>query len=184
MDFQSDEEKCQLSSVCSAGKKLNGWDFFIHFIFLRAPMAFKRRLEKWKRIFGLIPKDSNFNQNRQTMGSTNTITADIVSDRAQMQREGYLVRIKSMEEIKKTLDAKGYCKGLLFMPGQAKFCGQMFEVLKEVDRIYDEREMKMKKIHDVIVLKNNICDGSDVYDKEGCGRCCFYFWKKDWFEKI
>src|SRR5712672_2056541 len=43
-------------------------------------------------------------------------------------RRGDLVEIKSPAEILATLDAKGLCDGLPFMPEMAQFCGKRFTV--------------------------------------------------------
>jgi hypothetical protein len=33
------------------------------------------------------------------------------------------------------------------------------------------------------LLDEAICDGAGMYDKEGCDRCCFYFWTDRWFRR-
>ncbi len=97
-------------------------------------------------------------------------------------RPGDLVRIKSLEEIKACLK-DGKTKGLEFMPSMARYCGREVKILKKINYIFDERAWKMRKCNSYI-LEGLICDGVDMFSREGCDRCCFFFWKSEWFEKI
>ena len=58
-------------------------------------------------------------------------------------RAGERVRVRSLEEIRATLDEIGDCERLGFMPVQARFCGGEFTVRKRIDRFFDERTRRM-----------------------------------------
>lgn len=98
-------------------------------------------------------------------------------------REGEMVKIRSLEEIKATLDSAGRCEGLQFMPGMQKYCGRQAWVMKKVHMMFDERLWKMVKIRHAYILRGIICDGRDVFDGEGCDRSCYFFWKDKWLNK-
>jgi len=98
-------------------------------------------------------------------------------------RPGERVRILSYEKIKETLDDRNCYGGLIFMESMANFCGRIYEVLREVKWLYDERSMKMIRCKDVVVLKDLVCDGKGILDGKDCDRSCLYFWKKTWLEK-
>lgn len=99
-------------------------------------------------------------------------------------RAGDVVEVLSYEEILKTLDDRKRCQGLEFMTGMEMFTGKRFTVLKRVRAIFDERAWKMVRVRNTVILRDVICDGRGMYEKEGCDRCCFYFWKEQWLRKI
>ena len=99
---------------------------------------------------------------------------------------GERVRIKTIEEIRATLDDVGDCEGLGFMPVQEAFCGRVTTVRKRVDRFFDERTRRMLKLRDTVILDEVFCEppaSSDV-DYAGCARTCFLFWKEAWLERV
>jgi hypothetical protein len=92
--------------------------------------------------------------------------------------------VLSYEELQATLDAKGRCDGLEFMEGMQKFCGRRLRVRKRVQMMFDERAWRMVRVRRPrYLLDEAICDAIGMYDKEGCDRCCFYFWTDHWFRK-
>jgi hypothetical protein len=97
---------------------------------------------------------------------------------------GERVRIAQYEKIKQTLDTSNCLEGLLFMDGMREICGQEFEISQNVKWVYDECSRKMLKCKGIIALKNVTCDGKEMLGDRDCDRCCTYFWKQDWLEKI
>lgn len=97
--------------------------------------------------------------------------------------EGDRVVVRSVEEIRSTLDGNGRCRGLSFMPDMERYCGGSFLVRKRVRAIFDERAWRMLKIKNTVLLDDCICEGRGMYGQEGCDRCCYYFWKEDWLKK-
>lgn len=97
--------------------------------------------------------------------------------------EGDWITVRSLKDIQGTLDSGGRCKGLEFMPEMATYCGKVIRVRKKVRAIFDERAWKMLRIKNTYILEDCICDGRGMYDKEGCDRCCYFFWKEDWLTK-
>jgi hypothetical protein len=99
-------------------------------------------------------------------------------------KRGERVRILAYEEIKETLDERNCYEGLIFMESMAKFCGRDYEVLREVNWLYDEYTMKMRRCKDIVVLKDLVCDGKGILGGKDCDRSCPYFWEKAWLEKV
>jgi hypothetical protein len=63
-----------------------------------------------------------------------------------------------------------------------QYCGQEFRVLKVMERFLDERDYKVKKVRNLVLLENVICHGTTVFGQ--CDRCCHLFWRSEWLEKI
>jgi hypothetical protein len=99
-------------------------------------------------------------------------------------KAGDLVEILSAEEIARTLDAERKTGGLKFMKPMESYCGRRMRVLKPVRRILDEHDHMMRKVSRTVVLDGGICHGRGVYGREGCDRCCYFFWKEDWLRKV
>ena len=95
---------------------------------------------------------------------------------------GDSVRVKSIEEVRATLDAQNRLDGLPFMEEMAAHCGQSARVFRVVDKIYDYgRSRTMRRLDDCVLLAGLRCDGSD---HGGCEAACYLIWKTQWLETV
>ena len=96
-------------------------------------------------------------------------------------KPGDLVRVKSLSQIKQTLDAEGKHQNLLFAPTMMSFCGQVLRVQDRVENIVLEATTRQRKIKDTVLLEGATCDGI-------CHRLCprqsFLFWRECWLERV
>ncbi len=94
---------------------------------------------------------------------------------------GELVRVKSLPDIKTTLDSAGKHRNLLFSPEMARFCGQSFRVRNRVDNIILEGTPRQRKLKDTVLLETATCGGT-------CHRLCprksFLYWRECWLERV
>jgi len=94
---------------------------------------------------------------------------------------GELVRVKSLSQIKQTLDSAGKHQNLLFAPTMMTFCGQVLRVQDRVENIVLEATPRQRKIKDTVLLEGATCDGI-------CHRLCprqsFLFWRECWLERV
>ncbi|MBN1491110.1 MAG: hypothetical protein JXA69_14450 [Phycisphaerae bacterium] len=97
---------------------------------------------------------------------------------------GMKVRVRSQLEIDVTLDATGRCRGCAFLAPMAAYCGQVFQVARCVGQFFDERQWRMLKCKNVVLLEGVYCDGSGHPDTRGCDRMCFFFWRTEWLEVV
>jgi hypothetical protein len=95
---------------------------------------------------------------------------------------GDLVEVRSLAEIRKTLDDAGCIDGLPFMEEMAAFCGRRFRVFRCVDKIYDYgRSARLRRIEDVVLLGGLRCDGGA---HGGCQASCSLLWKTAWLKTV
>ena len=94
---------------------------------------------------------------------------------------GDAVEVKSLEEIRATLDSLGKNRGLAFTREMRRFCGQKLSVLKSVDQIIVEGSGEMRRISHTVILKGGNCDGSAY---SSCRRNCYLLWRKVWLRKL
>ena len=95
---------------------------------------------------------------------------------------GDWVRVRSLEEIKMTLNHWRQVKGCGFMPELAEFCGTTQRVLKSMKRFVDERDHRVKKSSGIILLDGVTCQGTAEFGE--CDRACLHFWRKEWLQKV
>lgn len=139
---------------------------------LRLKSALERRTSKLKN--KISPKNGDcFPSSRMDTG--------VGQDELQ---EGDLVQVLPYEEIRKTLDTNGECERMAFMDGMKRYTGRTFRVYKKIKTMFDEQSWKMVRLKRAVLLEDVICDAHGLYDKEGCDRCCFYFWKEQWLRKV
>lgn len=105
------------------------------------------------------------------------------SNPARQLEKGDVVRVRSEEEIKATLDERGKVGEMWFMHAQRKYCGKTFRVRKRVERIVAEDSGKMLRCRDTVILEGARCHGS-AGETGVCGRLCPTFWKEAWLEKL
>ena len=96
-------------------------------------------------------------------------------------RPGDLVRVKSLERIRETLDAEGKHQHLLFAPSMTEFCGSVMRVKKRVERIVLEGSPRQRAIKDTVLLDGATCDG---VCHRSCPRQSLLFWRECWLEKV
>jgi hypothetical protein len=97
-------------------------------------------------------------------------------------RPGELVRIRSKEEIVKTLDAGNRNRGMRFDPEMLKYCGRQARVLGRVEQIIDESSGRMLELKNpCIVLEDVICIG-DFHRL--CPRGTYPYWREIWLERV
>lgn len=94
---------------------------------------------------------------------------------------GDTVEVKSLEEIRATLDERGCLDGMPFMPEMARFCGSRGQVFRSIDKIYDYgRTRKMRRLRGCVLLSGLRCDGADHGE---CQARCYIVWKTEWLRR-
>lgn len=95
---------------------------------------------------------------------------------------GDWVRVRSGEEIRSSLDRWNQLHRCSFMEEMWRYCGTTQRIFKKVERFLDERDYLVKKCSGIYLLDGVFCNGTR--DFGGCDRSCFFFWRREWLEKI
>lgn len=158
--------KCQIFSLAElsnpVGKSNAGWQ-----LRKRVRRIIKRR---WKYIRNLLKELFTPSPEGLKKFETRSRVAEILP--------GEKVRIRSREEIQKTLNRWGKLKGCAFMEEMESYCGTSQRILRKVEKFLDERDYLMKKCQGIYILDGVICRGTK--DFGACDRSCFFFWKEEW----
>ncbi len=93
-----------------------------------------------------------------------------------------LVRVRSEKEIRKLLNqGRPKCP---FMKEMFKYCGGEYRVVKKVNYFFDDNLKVLCRVRGVYLLETSICQGSRKMYLKKCNLNCFFFWHKDWLERI
>ncbi|HEX6677875.1 MAG TPA: hypothetical protein VF486_23030 [Actinomycetes bacterium] len=94
---------------------------------------------------------------------------------------GELVRVKSKEEIVRTLDANNRNRGMSFDAEMLKYCGRQARVLRRVDRIIDEPSGRMMRLKNPCIILEDVICTSDFHRL--CPRAIYPYWREIWLER-
>jgi hypothetical protein len=100
------------------------------------------------------------------------------------------VRVKSRDEIAKTLDQRGLNRGLTICSEMLRCCGRRAQVRCRVDRLIDEKTGLMRTLSNTVTLTNILNDESLAeeclcYDQLGdCPRGEMMYWREIWLERV
>jgi hypothetical protein len=179
---------CQATDLPAATGKIHHWDLR-HFVgdirngnlrvwtVLRylLPYLFNtyqghsRRLPRWLQIHGGAP----YPWVHGKLDRTPKLTLDL--------RPGEEVRVHSREEIRTTVDARGFNRGLSFDPEMIPYCGTTRQVQRRVERVIDEFTGQMVDIRgDCLVLEGAECRG--LYHGL-CTRRTDTYWREGWLSR-
>ncbi|ABA88777.1 hypothetical protein Pcar_1532 [Syntrophotalea carbinolica DSM 2380] len=100
-------------------------------------------------------------------------------------KAGDIVRVRSKEQIRQTLDENGRLGGCAFLDEMWQYCGGEYAVVKKMEHFFDEASVKMRKSRDLVLLDGIHCSGQGIpIFKHACDRYCLLFWKEAWLEKV
>jgi hypothetical protein len=95
---------------------------------------------------------------------------------------GELVRIKSKDEIVRTLDVDNRNRGMTFDAEMLRYCGRQARVLRRVDRIVEEPTGRMMRLKNpCIILEDVVC--TSAYHRL-CPRAIYPYWREIWLERV
>jgi hypothetical protein len=98
---------------------------------------------------------------------------------------GERVRVKSRQEIAKTLNAEGRNKGLWFDREMLPYCGQVFRVRQRVRRFINDHDGKMVDLkNEAITLEGVVCSGDLSHRRWFCSRELYPYWRECWLERV
>jgi len=89
--------------------------------------------------------------------------------------------VKSKEEVVKTLDARGWNRGMEFSREMLQHCGKEYTVLRRVDRIIRDQSAKMVRLSDTVLL-----EGLTYRDlvRLATPRGEYMYWRECWLERV
>ena len=93
---------------------------------------------------------------------------------------GDWVKVKSKEEIIKTLDRNGRNRGLKISDAMTKACGRRYQVREKFSRMINEETGLMQNVGNSVSLEGSEC--FCAYGFGGCPRGELLYWREIWLE--
>lgn len=98
---------------------------------------------------------------------------------------GELVRVKSHEEILRTLNSVNVNRGLGWDAEMVPYCGRTYRVLNRVIQIIDERTGRMRAMKTpCIVLESVVCQSRYSNCRMFCPRSIYSYWREIWLQRV
>jgi len=98
---------------------------------------------------------------------------------------GEMVRVKSFEAVRDTLNSKCRNRGLYWDAELVPYCGGEFRVRSRVKQVIDERTGKMLHLKsEPLILEGAFCQAKYSEHRYFCPRSTFSFWSEVWLERI
>jgi hypothetical protein len=98
---------------------------------------------------------------------------------------GEWVRVRSKEEIGKTLNAEAAHRGMLFTHEMVQYCGRTFRVRSRVERLINESTGELLHMkQECIALEDVVCKGHYTSGAWFCAREHLPLWREDWLERV
>src|SRR5579871_3415882 len=98
---------------------------------------------------------------------------------------GDLVRVKSYDTIRDTIDEGNRNRGLYFDAEMVPYCGETRRVLTRVTRIVDEKTGKIREFKNpCIILEGGICQSRYSECRLFCPRSIYAYWREVWLERV
>jgi hypothetical protein len=98
---------------------------------------------------------------------------------------GELVRVKSHEEILRTLTTESRNRGMSWDAEMVPYCGKTYRVLKRVTSIVDEQTGKMQALKNpCIILDTVVCQARYSGCRMFCPRSIYPYWREIWLERV
>jgi hypothetical protein len=101
-------------------------------------------------------------------------------------KPGDLVRVRSLEEIEQTIDARQRNRGMRYDWEMVNYCGKTMVVHSVVDQIINEATGQMMNFSNpCIILEGGICPSrfSDR-GRVGCPRAIYSYFRENWLERV
>jgi len=98
---------------------------------------------------------------------------------------GELVRIKSHDEILRTLTTEGRNRGMTWDAELVPYCGGTYRVLRRVTKIVNEQTGRMQEMQNpCIILDSVVCKARYSACRMFCPREIYSWWREIWLERV
>jgi len=98
---------------------------------------------------------------------------------------GELVRVKSHEEILKTVDSENKNRGMYWDAELVPYCGGTYRVLKRVTKLIDEKTATMVEMKNpCIILDSVVCQARYSQCRMLCPKSMYPYWREIWLERV
>ncbi len=157
----------------------NGFIYSIYYNLSQAGVGLGRPMRWFYNTFHALWRASKFPRNVGRIPEGQQTPAGILD-----LQPGELVRVKSHDEILRTVNTASRNRGLLWDAEMVPYCEGTYRVLKRVTKIIDEKTGKMQQFQNpCIILDSVICQAFYSGCRMFCPRSIYPYWREIWLER-
>jgi hypothetical protein len=194
---------CQATRLLSATQPLSSWDpeqyiedltsrnirpprMINGFIYMACHRLANAGIGVGKILRWLYDASAGFRRGYPYPRRTGAIPVGAATPTVKVEFEpGDWVRVKSYQEILKTLDQVNKNRGLAFDAELVPYCGRTYRILKKVTRIVDEKTGEILTFKTpCYILDGVICQGRYSDCRLFCPRAIYSYWREIWLERV
>src|ERR1019366_1274782 len=98
---------------------------------------------------------------------------------------GELVRVKTHEEILRTLNTSSMNRGMYWDAEMVPYCGGTYRILKRVTRIINEKTGQIQEMKNpCIILDSVVCQARYSHCRMFWPRSIYPYWREIWLERV
>jgi hypothetical protein len=98
---------------------------------------------------------------------------------------GEWVQVRSIDEIRPTINRQRRNRGLKFDVEMVPYCGGTFRVLARVEKIINERTGRMMRLPNAcVILEGVTCSGCFSQNRLFCPRSIYPYWHEIWLKRV
>jgi hypothetical protein len=162
------------------GRIINGTVYFLYYALSRAGIGLGPAMRWFYDKFHPLWRGTPFVRKTGTIPEGQPTPTETLN-----LQPGELVRVKSHQEILKTLDSSGKNRGLYFDAEEVPYCGRTYRVLTRVTKIINEKTGKMQEMKTpCFILDSVVCEARYSECRLFCPRSIYAFWREIWLERV
>lgn len=178
--FADQRYSCQSTELLRASSRLSPFDLGSYIRDIRAKTYSPRELAKilWRALVHRIRSRVAGKSHRFLEGPCSKTPRESLGLEA-----GEWVRVKSADEIARTLNKQGKNRGLAFTVEMLPFCGRTFRVLRRLEKMINEPTRRLIRVEGTVILEGVTCDGCHIL-RGGCPKNNYHYWREVWLERV
>jgi hypothetical protein len=162
------------------GRILSGLVYSMYYNLSQAGIGLGRPMRRFYDMFHRLWRGSQFPRKVGPIDKREPTPTETLN-----LQPGELVRVKSHQEILRTLNTASLNRGLLWDAEMVPYCGGTYRVLKQVTQIIDEKTGKMQTMKNpCIILDKVVCQARYSACRMFCPRSIYPYWREIWLERV
>jgi hypothetical protein len=98
---------------------------------------------------------------------------------------GDVVRVKSFDEIRNTIDTSNLNRGMSFDAEMVPYCGRVFHVKTRITQFVDEKTGYLRHLKTpAVILEGAYCQSRYSENRLFCPRNIYIWWREIWLERV
>ena len=181
---EGDRYSCQATNILEATTPLRWWDARHYLTDLASGNVRLRDLIRYGALAAFNIVKRSFLLGRP-YPDVRGLAAEKTPTEVLDLQPGELVKVRSKDEIMRTINANQKNRGLFFDVEMVPHCDKTYRVLARVERIIDEKTGRMMAVPgSCLILDGVACSGHFSTYRMFCPRSIYPYWREIWLKRV